>query len=111
MELYRIHGREESWRLPTKLVDFRIGDPMCKARWRSSTRRGRFGHEAWECRDGGTCPEGGRLGHSRRGGALLRGRGRLCCGLSRRDRRVVRDRDDVIALGLLAAIRRDDDLV
>src|SRR3954470_2022283 len=93
------------------LVDFSIGGPRSVARGRSSTRRGRLGHEAWEGSNRGTRSKGGRLRRSRQGSALLRRRGCLHHGPGWCNRRVVRDSGGVATLGLLAAIRRGDDLV
>src|SRR3954471_21598130 len=111
MKLYCVHRRKQRRCVPATLVNFSVGGPWSEARGRSFTRRGRLGHEAGEGSNRGTRPKGARFLRSRQGNALLRGRGRLHCGPSRRGRRVVRDSDDVVALGLLAAFRGGGDLV
>src|SRR3954470_23307660 len=93
------------------LLDLRLGNPRCAARWRGTTSRSRSGHEAGEGRDGRASTKGGRLGHPRRGSTLLDYRGRPCRRITRSHRRVIRHRDDLVALGLLGAACGGGDLI
>src|SRR4051812_4757650 len=111
MKLYCVNRREQRWRMPATLVGFGIGGPWSEARKRSPACRGRLGHEAREGSNRSTCPKGTRFLRPRQGNALLRGRGCFHCGSSRSGRRVIRDNNDVVALGLLAALGGGGDLV
>src|SRR4051812_26964845 len=111
MKLYCVHRREQCRGVPATLVGFSVGGPWSEARKRSPACRGRLGHEAREGSYRSTRPKGTRFLRPRQGNALLRGCGCFHCGSSRRSRRVIRNSDDVVALGLLAAFRGGGDLV